>query len=358
MRAVFAGLLLLGALCLSTPLSADDEQSAQALLDAQSALDAEDYAKACTLAEAAMDDRANNRRYYEAAFIRGQAHMGKKETKKGLAWIREVLLGLEALVPLSDEDRDLWGRARKTINAVSRSDASLHKMMSKQSGKLVGISKKWLKKDPKTAERAALAALALDPASKRAGAALAAARKAMGALPQELLEVSKMAGWKGLTDKNWPRENGVLVGHVDHGAMMLTTKREWSGNFDVVFEARITKLFRNNGPPLFGIVFPYISDDRYVTLSVTPGQAELYEWTSRQDGTTHGKKALSDLGKKIDPKKWLRYELRARGDEIIALVGGVEVARQPRPATLKAGHVAMKVQFCRVEIRSVTIAGR
>ncbi len=358
MRYLLMCLCLLGSLSIAAPLGAEDAKPPKALVDARAALAAKDYDKACTLAEAAMAGKPSKVHYREAVVIRGEGYLGQKNTKKGVAWLREVLLLLEANVPLSDAEQDLWTRARKAIGAASPDDAGLHKKMSKQSGKMVSISKKWLKKDPKAAERAALAALALDPASKRARAAFDAARKAMGAVPQELLEVAKMAGWRGLTDKNWPRENGVLVGFVDKTAMMLTTEREWTGNFDVVLEARVIEFYSNNGPPLFALACPFVSDSRYVTLSCMAAQAELYEWTSKRDGKTHAKKAYKELGKKVDPKDWVRYELRARDDELIALVNGNEIGRQLRPDYLKTFRIGMKVQFCKVEVRSVKIVRR
>ncbi len=337
---------------------ADGEKGLAALALARKAFAGKEYAKARDLAVTAMEGLSKEPLLREAVLIRGKAHLGLGEKKKGLAYLRELLLLLEANVPLDDAGRQLWTRGRKALEAASPDDTALHRKMAKQAAKLAGISRKLVKKDPKAAERAALSALALDPVGKKGIEALKAARTALGAAPQELLDFPALASWSGLTDKNWPRKDGVLTGHVEKTAMMLNTRKSWSGNFDVYMEARLVKLYGNNGPPLFSLVAPFASKSRYLSFGYMSGNIELYEWTALRDGVTHGRKSYKDLPKKPDPKDWNKYELRVRADEVIALVNGVEVARQTRSADFKEGQIALKVQFLEVEIRSVTVVGR
>lgn len=230
--------------------------------------------------------------------------------------------------------------------------------MHKQAGKLASVSRKLVKKDPKAAYRAARAALALDPTNKKAAKALEAARGSLGNLPQELLGLPSMSGWKGLTAKNWPRKDDVLVGQVDNTAMILNTHKVWSGNYDIVMDARLVEHYGKKGPPVFSIIAPLVSQSRYVSFGYGGSIVELYEWTALRDGVSRGKKAYADIPGNPDPKDWNKYELRLRDKEIIALVNGNEVARQPRPPELGEGQIAIKVQFTKIEVRSLVLTER
>jgi hypothetical protein len=60
----------------------------------------------------------------------------------------------------------------------------------------------------------------------------------------------------------------------------------------------------------------------------------------------------------LDPTAWTTYEIRFRGNQTTALVGGKEVARAARPKERAEGHVTLKVPCCKAAFRRIEITPR
>lgn len=327
----------------------------------QSALDAAREASSKGDHKAAIEEATRaiglNAELHEAHLLLGEAQLASGDGKQALGTLRDLMSKLEGAVPLSKEDSNLWTRARKALTGASKPDAALDATLRKQAGKLASIASKWIKKDPKSAETAALQALTLVPTHSKALAALKKSRAGLTGRVEKLIDAT-MANWTWLTDKNWPVVKGVLVGNVEDRAMAIRTNRKWSGEYDVIWEGRVIETFRKNGPPLFALLTPYLTDTRLISFGFMNGTAEVFEWTSATDGDVAVTKNFDDFEPKIDPKEWTTYELRVRKDEVAAFVNGVELGRHPRAADFVRGWIGIKVQFCKAEIRRMDVIQR
>ncbi len=334
------------------PPAADAIDVPKRMAEAQQALESKAWDDAVRHARAVLREVSD---HVPAYVILGKAYAGNDALEKQLDAYREGTALLRRAVPLDKEQRHDWDEMIGILKAKSSSDAAIIASAKKHADKLVSLSSKSLKKDPYGAERAALAALALDPTHEPAAAALTAAQAGLVGNAKQLISTS-MAAWTWLTKKNWYASGKSFIGDVPDGALSIRTNRKWPIVADIVIEARLLDPYEDKGPTELGIVAPYPSDEQLLCFSLLADKLEIYEKTSKRRALTHVSKRITSLDPPVDPKAWNVYQFRLRKNEVIALVNDVEVGRCSRPKHLvEEGYLGLKVQYGKFEFRSIKV---
>lgn len=323
-----------GSAFLGARAAAPDAELAQAVLEVgKTSLAKKEWAQAQAQFKRALEE---DPLLMEARVGLAEAHAGAGERPRASREMRAVLEALEGLPSLTPEQVALYSRARKRACELNREDATLDALVRKHADALTALSGKWGSKDAAASSEAARAALRLAPDHAKA----ADLRQRLGGGSDgkmvALFNGRDGTGWTKMS-REWTVEQGLLVGNVPDRALLLPSQKRWSGNFDVLIEASLQEEFPKNGPPHFAVMGDWLDPDRNVALGYLRGDVMWRTQTGPSDAEEkdHFDRPYRDVDPKLDPKGWVLYEIRFRGNEMTALVGGKESVahRGPRSAS-------------------------
>lgn len=330
----------------------DDDIAAAALEAGRAAMERSDWADAERQFERAMSERPD---LWEAHRLHARCALAQGNEGTHRCRLRQLLQSLESRVPLQEEALEVYVEARSELCDASKEDAKLARLAQKEARSLARLARRWWKKDGAAAERAAIAALRLDPEEDVAADVLEKLHGALSGKTVSLVTPS-MRDWTWVAPTSWQVRDGGILAEARSNAVVIRTNQKWRGDFDVVVEARLLDAYADEGPPHFAVLAPFVDKQRYTALGCLRGT--IY-WYASENDEPSGPPLLDKEYKVVQPgltaESWVTYELRFRAHEMIALVNGVELARVPRPADLAEGYVALKIQCAKTAFRRVDV---
>lgn len=344
------------ALALCAAVDADPDVARAALEAGRSALSRKDWAAARTSFQRALDEEPD---LHEARAGLAEAQVGLGDRPEAATTFRTLLTRMEESTGLSPEHVALYTRSRRRLSEVSPDDAALDLIVRRHADLLAVLGGKWTAKDPDVAAAALRAALRIAPDHAKAASTLGKVGAVVARKPMALFNGRDLAGWEGV-GPTWTVDAGTIVGDVRDGAMILTTSQRFSGDFDVVMEARLVKEYVEQGPPFFALEAPWVDDKTNSSFGCLRGKL-LWRDSPEEEGLAP--RDLVDMPftkvkEGLAPSTWITYELRFRGNQMMALIDGREVGRSARPKARDDGRVGLVAQNCKVTFRRVEVTPR
>jgi hypothetical protein len=284
-----------------------------------------------------------------------EAFLGAGSTADGLAALRRAVEVAESLKPLPAAWTSAASRARRRLAEVDVSGAQLERTIDRYVADLLSFADRWTAKDLDAAALALAEAQRLRPDHSRAKAVAAKIAKADEASWVSLWDGVDKAGWDGLDREEWKVIGGEMRGEVGETPLLLKAKT-LSGDHDVRVVARILD-GAMEGPARMMLLFPWTSDAPYAAFGVEDGHLVWREEQGKVQREPRLRMPLAEVPSPFDPAGLNVYEMRFRGDEVVALVNKKVVGTFPRSKDRGTGQLALRVQdvrasFLRVEVRS------
>jgi tetratricopeptide (TPR) repeat protein len=288
----------------------------------------------------------------------GEAFFGAGDRGAAVEAWRRAVADAEAVKPLPAPYADALARSKKRLVEVDAAGTALAQIVDRRVEDLVALAGRWSAKDPELASRALVDALKLRPNHAKAAAMLEKIGKPAAAKGDTegiaLFSGKDLDGWLGVHAERWKVEDGQIVGeHRSDRPPIIRSAKTLKGDFDVVVEARI--LDRYEGTLAFLIGTAMKSNEEGTVVGVV---TESFLWREDDGAGKENKRdeiyeRLTEVPHPFDPGKWTTYEMRYRGDEVIALVNGKEQFRRPRASNRDEGGVSFVIQEGKVAIRKV-----
>lgn len=355
MNRLVHGLAVLLALGVAASSSHADRDSGLAALQAgRAALARQDWARAQEQFRRAIEEDAT---LSDARLGLAEAMWGGGDRAKALDALRSLATALEEGAPLTKDDIGVYARTRQILAQSGREDAALDTLLRKHADALVGIANRWTARDARAAELALRTALLLAPDHPKAGDLLAAFSASGVGKPIALFSGQNLGGWQWMVQPEWTFSEGTILANIPDKAMLVATNDSWSGDFDVIVEARMKEQFPKNGPPYFSVMAPWVDPTHNVGLGVRRETLWWFEKTGAAEDVEHFSKPFAEL-KGIDPANWTTFTLKFRGDSVSAQVNGVSLGKVQRQGAVAAGRVCLRVQCCTVAFRRVELIPR
>ena len=288
-----------------------------------------------------------------------EALLGAGDRDSGLTELRKFVADVEAGQGLPPPWLALAAKARKRLADVDAAAAQLEAIADRRVSDLLAFSDRWAEKDPVMAIRALREVLRLRATEARALDALEKLGVERPFTGVHVFNGRDWAGWMQPVGPQWAITGGSIVADVPTGlAVAVRAKETWSGQFDMVMEARLEDDRTADHPALFLLHAAVKSDYDHMTFGILGEEVVLIEERSSTSSEQVFHADPASLPKPFDPKAWNRYELRFRADVIEAVVNGEVLFSQPRPAERDAGGVGMRVQSAKVSIRAIDVVPR
>jgi tetratricopeptide (TPR) repeat protein len=343
-------------LAVSGAVEADPDVARAALEAGKSALSRKDWSTAQTSFQRALEEEPD---HHEARAGLADAQMGLGNRAEAATTLRGLLTRMEEATALAPEQVAVYTRGRKRLSEVSPDDAALDLIVRRHADALAVLGGKWTAKEPDVAAAALRAALRIAPDHSKAASSLTKVGAVVARKPMALFNGRDLSGWEG-AGPTWTIDAGTILGDVRDAAMILTTSQKFSGDFDVLMEARLVKEYSDRGPPFFAVEAPWVDDKVNSSFGCLRGKL-LWRDGAEEEG--QGSRDLVDMPfakvkEGLAPSTWITYELRFRGNQMMALIDGKEVGRAPRPKARDNGRVGLVCQNCKVAIRRVEVTPR
>lgn len=358
-RTIAAGLLVAAALLSTLRADAGDDVVAQAAYDAgNEALKGKYYAAAREKFERALEE---DPQLVEAWCGIGLAQAGEGKEDEALASLRKGLGLLEAVAPLEKSRLAMYEAALDKLGDLSSRDAELTKLMRKQADTLLGLGKKYASKDADAAAKALFQAIRLAPENTRVAKMIDDLKAEARGHSVSLMTGALKGMWSWIDPPEWSYEGGIISGDVKDAAMLVKSDRVWSGDYDVLVEARLVDTYPKAGAAFFAVMPAWVKDTPTAKFGVLSGKVH---WQDQMNPDDKDSTDLLDMpvqdveGGGIDPKEWNTYEVRLRGRDMSVYVNGKKLAEAKRPKERTGGHVVLLVQLCKAEFRRVEVTPR
>jgi hypothetical protein len=290
-----------------------------------------------------------------------EATIGAGDTPTGLALLRAFLLSCQRGIPLPEERFALFAQARARVIELDPLEAKLEAILNDHADELVAIASRAMTKDPAAADRALRAALHMVPDHRKANDLIKSLAKAGSGKAIPLFTGTDTDAWIGWKGGGWVIEDGAMVGTSKGEPIQARNARTFDGDFDVIVEARLLEATPTPGiPTFFGVLVPWADDTHTYQFGCITKSIFLHEFVGAQPADDHNifTQPFASRPKKPDPSQWVRYELRFRGDSLLAFVNDEQVFRGPRSKTNRQGILVVQVQNCKAAFRRVEIVPR
>jgi hypothetical protein len=287
-------------------------------------------------------------------------HLGLAEALLGAGSQGDGLSTLRRAVEIADVTKPFpaaWtaaaAKARRRLAEVDVTGAQLERLVDKYVGDLLSFADRWTAKDLDTATLALNEAMRLRPEHSRVKAVAAKVAKADEATWISLWNGVDKTGWEGTGVDAWKVVGGELRCEAEDAAL-LAKARVLSGDHDVRVAARLLDAPKE-GPAQMMVLFPWTSDAAHAAFGVEDGHLVWREEQGKKQQEPRLRTPLSQVPS-IDPTGWNVYEMRFRGEEVVALVNKRVVGTFPRPKDGGTGQLVLRVQavhasFLRMEVR-------
>lgn len=344
--------VLVALLVLAVPLLADMDEALELVERGRAALKASRAEDATALFEEALEAEES---CVPARFGLGEALLAGGDVKGAVVAFRHVARATTASAAIPAPWRELGAKARKFLDKHDALGQELEKLIDGHVAKVMKVALKYRTKDPDLTDRALQIVLSLRPEHGR-GIELRDSLSRQGALCVQVFDGKQIEDWDGGRSDWWKVVDGVIVAETKGIATYLRNQDEFEGNFDVVMEARIAKVYDEY--PFVAIMGAWKAEFDHSRLGTLAGALTWFEHTGEDSKERVFRCEARRLKKPFDPAKWTKYELRYRDKVIEAWVNGRKVHSTPRSADRAGGYVGIVAQGCRAEIRSLDVRRR
>lgn len=294
---------------------------------------------------------AEDAAFLPARYGLSQAHLGAGRSLPGIEELRKFVADVKADASAPPSWKLLAVKAEKQLKEVDASGAALQKVLDRWADELVVFARKAADKDPTTAKRAARRALELHPGHMGAGAILEKLGESAKGPPVVLFNGKDLKQWSKAEFPYFQVADGHLMAVVREGARHLYADHPVEGDFDIRMEARVLEEYE--GEPLVTLLLYRSGSYDYVALGFINRKAYFIDKTSESEKLEMLKKPITELKVPFDPEQWTTYEMRFRGDSVLAVVNGEVIATEKRTERMKGGFVGINVQRAKAAIRKV-----
>jgi hypothetical protein len=340
---------------LGAPLAAADRETAQFLAQrGDKALQAKTWPEAESLYRRALDEDAT---FLPARYGLAEALVGAGQKGPGLVEMRRFVDEAAQLRPLPTAWGTLVAKARKRLVEIDAVGGELDRMIDGHVEALLALAKRWQEKDPTVAVQAVDLALRLRPGHAVAEKMKQELQRDLGVV-EALFNGKDLSGWTGMGRDVWVVRDGILEGTPLpdlETAYLPRTETKFSGNFDVLMEAKIVE---GGKIPLFAIVAAMKADKDKLFFGMVKEDLCLWEYEGTKEYRERYARWQDNLEPKLDPSEWNVYELRFRAGKIHAVLNGKELFDYDRPASRDGGFVGLQLQDCKVAVKRVEIVRR
>ncbi|MCU0722480.1 MAG: DUF1080 domain-containing protein, partial [Planctomycetes bacterium] len=314
------------ALALAGPSALADREAAQLFATrAEKSLKAKEWDKAEEYYRRALEE---DETFLPARAGLAEALVGGGKQAAGVEELRRLLADAEKGTP-DPAWTDLLAKAKKRLDEIDASGRALEKILDAYAAALLALAEKSLKEDPDIAERSLRRILRIRPEDKGATELLKMMGKSTARNAVSLFNGKNFDGWVGLTSPIWQVREGLIVGDVRDSSFTAHSEGFFKGDFDVAVEMKLLETYP--GTALFTLLASYRGDYDYVSFGILNGRLMWEDYDKSPDGRVIFRSNPTDLKNPIKPEDWNLFELRFRGDTMVALCNGTEVAREPRP---------------------------
>ncbi|MHC5036210.1 MAG: family 16 glycoside hydrolase [Planctomycetota bacterium] len=249
----------------------------------------------------------------------------------------------------------LLEKAKKRLQSLDLAGATLDKIIDGYVKDLLALARKWLRKDPDLAGRCLRRILRLRPGQEDA---LKLQKKLGGAgtgkgKPLVLFNGRDLSGWVHMGFPTWQVREGMIIADVRDAAYTGRSEPHFKRNFEVRLEMKV--LEERPGPTMVALLGTYKGDYNHYALGLLKGRIVWEEQTGEQERRSIFTANPTDLKKGFDPAAWNTFTLQFREKEVLALVNGARIAREPRPSTRDEGFVGLLVQNAKVAFRKIEV---
>lgn len=300
----------------------------------------------------------------DAAFLPARAGLAEALAAQGrrgeaAAALRELLAAADAAPPLPAAWGEVVARARRRLKDLDVAGEGLSALLRTHADALAAFARGIRARNPALAERALRDALELVPDHTGARDGLVLLGKELPEGTVVIWDGQRFERWKPPPgDEAWGLKDGVLSLSLAKEARGLSTDAVYGGDFDLVMEARITKV--HGEFPKVALVALSTGNNTGVVFGVNADQVNLDHETGPGESNRH--RLWSALTRNVKPpfraSEWTSYEVRVRGEDLTVLVNGAPLRRLGRPGTATSGRVGFVVQDCRAEIRAFRLTPR
>jgi tetratricopeptide (TPR) repeat protein len=329
---------------------AGDDTETKHLAEASQALESGKWDEAKRLYEAALSESPDS---ILARAGLAKALEGKGDKTDAIVALRQVVREAAQRGDLSAQEEKAREESEQRLAKVDPNGSDLQGILQGYAGKVISLALRYKHKDPDLAQRALSTALGLDPANERG---LKLQEQLLEERRQPLFDGKQIKTWLHGDSPYWRVENGVIVGDAHDVASYIRTQETTDGDFDVSMDARVVKTFA--GQSFFALQGAFKAEDEFSALGVMDEDLVWFEGHASKAKVQVYQRPLAALPGAVDPTAWNTYELRFRGDEVVAMVDGKEAYRIPRDPARDGGYLALLCQHCTVQFRNVFVTPR
>ena len=351
-RRLMLPLALLAAAAAAAPGFADRDQALDRVDEAEAAMKDKAYPAAERLYRQALEAMDT---CLPALLGLGEALLAQERKEEAIVPLRAAVRAGKGSDALPVAWKDCAGRAAKHLAQIDEHGRELDEIIDRHVAELVKLAVAQRRKDPDLADRALDIALTLRPDHKRARE-LRGKLSEVGARREAVFDGKQIEDWDGGRAEWWSVTDGVIVGETKGIATFIRTQEEVSGNFDLVMEARIAKVYDKS--PFIALMGAWKAEFNHSRFGVLVEALTWFEKHSENDSEQIYRCPVDRLPKPVDAAAWNTYELQFRSDKITAVINGKEVHSIDRTAERAGGYVGILAQGCRAEIRKVEVVHR
>ena len=319
----------------------------------ETALQAKDWVQAETHFRKALAEDAS---LLTARYGLSQALLGSGRGTPGIEELRKFVTDVKADAKAPPAWKSLAVNAEKQLKAIDASSADLQKILHRWADDLVAFARRAAPKDASTAKQAARRALELRPGDKGAAEVLEKLGESAKGPPVVLFNGMDLRNWSKAEFPDFQVEGGYLIGFVRKGSRIAYADHPVEGDFDMRMEARL--LEEHEGDPLVSLVLYGTGSFDYLSLGIINRKAYFVDRTTEIEKEILLRKPITELKKPFDPEQWTTYEMRFRGDSVLALVNGEVIATEKRSERRKSGFVGINIQGAKAAVRKVEVQPR
>jgi tetratricopeptide (TPR) repeat protein len=294
--------------------------------------------------------------FHPARYGLALALLGVGKSQPGIEELRKFVTAVKADASAPPAWKLLAVKAEKQLKDIDASGADVQKITDRWADELVAFARKVSAKDPVTAKRAARRALELRPGDKGAGEVLEKLGESAKGPPIVLFNGKDLKSWSQAEFPYFQVADGYLMGLVRQGSRLLYADHPVEGDFDIRMEARILEEYE--GEPVLTLLLYRSGAYDYTALGIINRKAYFIDRTSDNEKSVLLKKPITELKVPFDPEQWTTYEMRFRGDSVVAVVNGEVLATERRTDRMKGGFVGINMQVAKAAVRRVEIQPR
>ncbi len=351
LRVVFVAALVF-AVVLAAPALADMDAALDLTDEGDEARKAKKFPAAIKLYERALEEAPD---CLPARYGLGEALLATGKRQDAVVAFRQVLRGARAATGLPGKWKDLVPGAKDRLEEHDEHGRELDTIIDAHVARVMKVASKFVKKDPDLAQRALNVVLTLRPNHKRASALLSKMAGA-GARKEAIFDGKQIADWDGGRGQWWSVKDGVIVSETEGVATFIRNQKEITGNFDVIMEARIAKVY--DKAPFIALMAAWKAEFDHTRFGTLSGALTWYEKMGEDVSERVFREEAARVKPAYDPAEWTRYELRFRDEWIYAVINELEVHKILRTKKRAGGYVGILSQGCRGEIKQLYVLHR